>query len=438
MRILFLADNYPPETNAAASRVHERARYWVAWGHDVTVLTSAPNFPEGKVYAGYSNRWLHKETLDGVKVIRVKTLIAPNNGVKMRILDFMSFMVSATGFGTFMKRPDVVVATSPQFFCAVAGRALSGLKRVPFVFELSDLWPASIRAVGAMKSERVLKLIEKLELKLYRDATSIVALTNAFKEDLTSRGITANKISVIPNGVDACHTEERPYDFELAQALGLKDKFVVGYIGTHGLAHGLLNVIDAADLLREDDRIRFLFVGAGAQRDELMREAKQRNLTNVVFLPNKPKSEIGDFWRLVDVSLVHLKADPLFSTVLPSKIFESMAYGLPIIYCGPRGEAEELIQTERAGVCAAAGDSRDLASQVMRLIEDPILREKLAAHSKDAASRHTRERQAADMIAILERSAGLSPPRFAVARDADSARDGRPSRQGAPSGTSGS
>lgn len=437
MKILFLADNYPPETNAAASRVHERARYWVSWGHDVTVLTSAPNFPEGKVYAGYKNRWLHRETIDGIKVIRVKTLISPNSGVRMRILDFMSFMVSAFTFGSFMKRPDVVVATSPQFFCAVAGRALAGLKRVPFVFELSDLWPASIRAVGAMKSERVLRLVEKLELKLYRDSHTVVALTNAFKEDLTRRGIQPDKIKVIPNGVDIGHTEERPYSPALAESLGLKDKFVVGYIGTHGMAHDLRNALDAADALRNDGRIRFLFVGAGAQREELIQEAKVRGLENVVFLPNLPKSEIGDYWRLLDVALVHLKADPLFSTVLPSKIFEAMAYGLPILYCGPRGEAEELILSEGAGICAAAGDPTDLAAKVTRLIEDPILREKLAASSSDASSRYTRERQAADMIAAIERAAGIPSPTYAVAREAEGTSASRPSQHGLRSGSSG-
>lgn len=437
MKILFLADNYPPETNAAASRVHERARYWVAWGHDVTVLTSAPNFPEGKVYPGYKNRWLQRENMDGIKVIRVKTLIAPNSGVKMRILDFMSFMVSAVACGVFMKRPDVVIATSPQFFCAVAGRALAGLKRTPFIFELSDLWPASIRAVGAMRNERVLNLVEKLELKLYRDSHTVVALTNAFKDDLSRRKIDPNKIKVIPNGVDIGHTEDRPYNRELAESLGLQDKFVVGYIGTHGMAHDLFNVLEAADLLRDDDRIRFLFVGAGAQRDELIQEAAKRELPNVVFLPNQPKASIGDYWKLLDVSLVHLKADPLFSTVLPSKIFESMAYGLPIVFGGPRGEAEELILAEGAGICAAAGDPADLASKVNRLIEDPILREKLAASSKEAVSRHTRERQAAEMIAVIERASGIASPTYAVTRDSESAGVTRSGKQGLRSGSSG-
>lgn len=436
MKILFLADNYPPETNAAASRVHERARYWVEWGHDVTVLTSAPNFPEGRVYEGYRNAWRSTEVMDGIKVIRVKTLITPNSGVKLRILDFLSYMVSAFCFGLFTKRPDVVVATSPQFFCAVAGRALAGVKRVPFVFELSDLWPASIRAVGAMRSERLLKWVEKLELKLYRDSKSIVALTQSYKDDLTSRGIDGSKIEVIPNGVDIHHCEERPFDRELARSIGVEEKFVVGYVGTHGMAHALENVLHTAELMQDEDRVRFLLVGAGAQRDKLMAKAKDMGLKNVIFLPNQPKSKIGDYWRLLDVSLVHLKSDPLFATVIPSKVFEAMAYGLPVAYCGPNGEAEELIRREGVGLCHPAEDPQALRDGILRLLNDPILRTRLGEASKNAAPRHSRERQAANMLSALERVAGLRRSRHAVILESEAGLTPSTLRPEVPTGTS--
>ncbi|MEZ7863697.1 MAG: glycosyltransferase family 4 protein, partial [Rhodospirillales bacterium] len=177
MRILFITENFPPETNAAATRVFERALYWVQDGHDVTVITSAPNFPQGKLHAGWKNKWYHTKFHEGIRVVRVKTYITANRGTTRRMLDFLSFMITAFIAGLFEKRPNVIVATSPQFFAAVCGYALGGVRRIPFVFELGDLWPASIIAVGAMRPSFYLRLMEKLELFLYRRSACVVALT---------------------------------------------------------------------------------------------------------------------------------------------------------------------------------------------------------------------------------------------------------------------
>ena len=252
MKILFLSENFPPESNAAATRVYERACYWAEWGHQVTVITSVPNFPEGKLFAGFENKWKQVETMSGIRVVRVKTYIAANRGVAHRTLDFLSFM--ATGFLAALKeqRPDVIAATSPQFFTAVAGWAASATRGVPFVFELGDLWPASISAVGAMKKSFALGLVEKLELFLYRRSAAIAALTGSFKDNLVSRGIDADKISVVINGVDLSRYAPRPQDTALADEWGFKGKFVAGYIGTHGMAHALGNVLDAAERLKDN------------------------------------------------------------------------------------------------------------------------------------------------------------------------------------------
>lgn len=402
MEILFLADNYPPETNAAALRVHERAVYWQKWGHRVTVVTSVPNFPEGIVHQGYRNRWRQEETIDGIRVIRVKTFVAPNKGVTLRILDFMSYMGTAFLNGLFLKRPDVVVATSPQFFCAVAGGWLARVKRVPFVFELSDLWPASIRAVGAMRNRKILKRVEKLELSLYRRSDVIIALTEAFRQDLVARGIDGEKIRVVRNGSNQDFLRPGPPDPELQASLGLDGKFVVAYIGTQGLAHALQRVLEAADRLREHEDIAFLFVGAGACTQELKAAAERLDLPNVRFVGRRPREEIVDYWRLADVSLVHLRDDPVFATVLPSKIFESMAMGLPMLYAGPLGEASALIEDNRAGIAVSAEDPVALSKAIMRLRTDPLLYDTLAANSLSAAPRHTREAQAEQFLTVLE------------------------------------
>jgi len=403
MRILFLTDNFPPETNAAATRVHERACYWARWGHEVTVLTSAPNFPQGKVYPGYRNRWVQREVIDGIKVVRVKTFVAPNRGVKLRILDFLSYMVSATAVGTLMRRPDLVVATSPQFFCAVAGSNLAFIKRVPFVFELADLWPASIRAVGAMKNGPVLRATERLELALYRRSSAVVALTEAFKEDLEARGVSTDKIAVVRNGVDVDRHPHSAVDPVLAAELGLEGKFVVGYIGTHGLAHDLHNVLDTAERLSSRPEIAFMLVGGGAVRDELMAETERRGLTNVRFVPPVPKSEIGRYWALCDLGLVHLKDDPVFETVIPSKMFEAMAYEKPILLVSPPGEAAQILENSGAGVWVPAAQPEVLARLVEDLAGDDLRRAALAARSGLAAPLFSRERQAREMAEVLDR-----------------------------------
>ena len=407
MNILFLADNFPPERNAQASRVFERACYWVRWGHKVTVLTCAPNFPEGKLYPGYKNRWRHASELSGIRVVRVKTFIAPNAGRVLRILDFLSFMLSAFFAGLAQPRPDLVVATSPQFFAAVAACALAAVRRLPFVLELSDLWPDSIVAVGAMKKNFALRWLEKLELLLYRRATRLIALTPAFKDNLVSRGIPSQKIGVVLNGVDLSRFAPRPKDLDLARQWGLlQDGFVVGYIGTHGMAHALHNVLDAAQLCPPG--IRFLFVGAGAERDNLLAEAKRRALNNVIFVPPQPKDNMPAYWSLCDVALVHLKDTPLFATVIPSKIFEAMAMGLPILLACPEGEASRIIRQERAGMCVPPEHPPALAHAVQLLRENPNLLKHLADGSKAAAPRYTRERQARETLAALD--AALATP----------------------------
>jgi glycosyltransferase involved in cell wall biosynthesis len=405
LNILFLTENFPPETNAAATRVYERACYWVKWGHRVTVITQAPNFPEGWLFPGYENRWRQVNDMDGIRVVRVKTYIASNRGVIRRTIDFLSFMITGFMAGLREPRPDVVSATSPQFFAAVAGWLLGAARRRPFVFELGDLWPASITAVGAIRPGPLLRNIEKFELHLYRRSEAIVALTSAFKDDLTGRGIETGKIAVISNGVDIWRYGPRERDQVLAREWDLTDRFVVGYVGTHGMAHALANVLNAAERLKDRDDIRFLLTGAGAERDALIADAKHRRLGNVIFMLPQPKDAMPRVWSLCDVALVHLKDDPLFAGVIPSKMFEAMASGLPVLLAAPAGEASRIVSEESAGMHVPAEDPEKLADAVVRLKDDDAYREDLAAHALQAAPGHSRERQARHVITILELAA---------------------------------
>jgi len=418
VKILFLTENFPPERNAAASRVFERAVYWADAGHHVTVITGAPNFPEGRVYPGYRNRWYQTEAMSGIRVVRVKTIVARNEGVILRTLDFASFMVASFAAGLFVSSFDVVVATSPQFLTAVAGWALAATRRRPFVFELGDLWPASIAATGVMRDNLALRLIERVELFLYRRSAAVIALTEAFKRDLMRRGIDRDKITVVLNGVDLRRFEPRPRDALLATELDLDGRFVVGYLGTHGLAHALERVLDAAAELEDDPEIRFLFVGAGATRDRLIVEARRRGSKNVVFLRAQPKERMPALWSLCDVALVHLKNTPTFATVIPSKAFEAMAMGVPLLVAAPDGEATRLVRTTGTGVAVPPEMPSALAAEVRCLKADRVRLTELATQSRQMARGFSRERQAREMLAVLERITG-APIEQAVSRAAE-------------------
>ena len=401
MKILFFSDNFPPETNAAATRVFERAVYWARWGHEITVITCAPNFPDGEVFEGYFNRWRQIETLSGIRVVRVKTYMAANAGTLRRTLDFLSFMITGFIASLFEKQPDVVVATSPQFFAAVAGWAAALVRRRPFVFELGDLWPKSIAAVGVFRQGGLLRTLERLELFLYRRAASVVALTHAFRDDLMTRGVDGDKIAVVINGVDIARYGPRPKDPALLNSWGLQDRFVLGYVGTHGMAHGLGNILGAAEALRDTPEIAFLLVGNGAERAALAADAEARGLLNVVFGPPQPKHKMPEVWSLCDVALVHLRDADAFREVIPSKMFEALAMELPLLMVLPRGEASEIAERERVGLWVPPGDPEALAQAARTLARQPELCRGMTSRTTEIAEKYSREKQARRMLAVL-------------------------------------
>ena len=405
MRILFLSDNFPPEGNAPATRLYEHAIRWVRAGHEVTVVTCAPNFPEGKLFDGYKNRWRHVEEIDGIRVVRTRTYITANEGFLKRTLDYMSFMVMGFVMGLFERRPDVVVATSPQFFCAIGGWALSAVKRRPFVFELRDLWPASIIAVGAMKKTLAIRVLEKIELFLYRRARAIVSVTESFCEDLVSRGIDRTKIHVVINGVDLDRYEPRPRDAALEREFDLEGKFVAGYMGTHGMAHALPKVLEAAERLLHRTDIAFFFAGSGAERARVERLVRDRGLHNVRLIPRQPKERMPALWSVCDLSLVPLRDTPVFATVIPSKIFESMGMGVPILMSLPEGEATRIVRSTGSGVCVAPENPEAMAAAIESLAGDGGQMLELRATARAAAPLYSRETQAARMLEILKDAA---------------------------------
>jgi glycosyltransferase involved in cell wall biosynthesis len=404
MHILFISDNFPPEVNAPASRTFEHCREWVKAGHQVTVISCAPNFPKGKVFEGYQNRFWQQENMAGIRIIRVWTYMAVNEGFARRTLDYLSFMLTGFMASLFVRRVDVVVGTSPQFFTVCAAYMTSLFKRVPWVFELRDIWPESIRVVGAMRHGIAINFLEKLELFLYRKASAIISVTHSFRKSLIRRGVNANKIYVVTNGVDIDHFFPRDKDSELLQQLNLKGKFVAGYIGTHGLAHALDTLLDAAKILKvssDSDRFRIIFLGDGANKAALCDRAKSEGLDNVIFMDSVPKDHVPRYWSVLDASIIHLKQEELFTTVIPSKLFESMGMGIPVLH-GVKGESGEIVEREKVGLLFEPGNPYDLIAGLRRLADDVELFTSLKANGPVGARRFLRPSLAKDMLDILK------------------------------------
>lgn len=408
MHILFLSDNFPPEVNAPASRTFEHCREWVKAGHKVTVITCAPNFPKGKVFEGYRNRLWQKEAIEGIDVVRVWSYITANEGFTRRILDYLSYMAGAVLAAPFVRGVDIVVGTSPQLFTACAAYVVGAYKRVPYVFELRDLWPESIRAVGAMKDSPWLDRLERLELFLYRKAAAVVSVTHSFRDNLISRGIDAEKIHVVTNGVDTEHFRPQERDEALAAELGVQGKFVAGYIGTHGMAHGLDTLLQAAARLKErpdGDEYRIVFLGDGAAKADLVSKAHDMELDNVVFIDTVPKDQVTRYWSLLDVAIIHLKKTDLFKTVIPSKLFECMAMGLPVLH-GVAGESAAIVEEEGVGVVFPPEDYDVLTDIVVRIARDHALQESYGIKGFVAARKFDRKVLAKQMLNILHRACG--------------------------------
>jgi glycosyltransferase involved in cell wall biosynthesis len=370
-KILFLTDNFPPEVNAPASRTYEHTKEWVKKGYEVTVITCAPNFPKGELFSGYKNRISHSSNVDGIKVIRVWSFIRPNKGFVLRVFDFASFALSSFLRGLFIKT-DIIIATSPQFFTATSGWALSLFKRKPWVMEVRDIWPEAIATLGQLREGSYLyKFLEKVELALYASAEKIIVVTDSFRENLISRKVEPRKVFVHKNGVvldnfNPSYRDESIFN-EFPQ---LRDKKIIAYIGTHGLAHGLTFILRSIpSLIEVNSKLHFLFIGEGAEKVKLIEMAETLKIKNVTFLPFVKKNEIVRYLSVIDISLVNLIKSDTYKAVIPSKIFEAAAMQKPILL-GLEGEAKEIIEKYNAGLCFEPENQIDFIQKCQRILKD--------------------------------------------------------------------
>jgi colanic acid biosynthesis glycosyl transferase WcaI len=407
VKILYVSQYFPPEMGAPAARAAELSKHWARMGHDVTVLTGFPNHPTGVVPPEWRSRLRglrYTEDVDGVRVVRTWLWPLPNRKAHERIRNYASFCLSAAVSGLELRKPDVVIATSPQLLVALSGWWLAWWKRVPFVFEVRDLWPESLAAVGAGGEGSLLhRTLGVIAGFLYRRANRIVVVTPAFKDHLIrSWKVPDTRISVVENGVETDLFHFDPSARQIRGALELEGRFLICYIGTMGMAHGLETLIRAAERLQSvQPAATFLLIGEGAEKKRIIQLATERNLKNIRFLDQQPRERIPAYISAADVCLVMLKKTDLFKTVIPTKLLEYMACERPVIVAVD-GQARQIVEQAGAGVFVEPEDGDGLANAIQVLAKDPDKRRQMGASGRQfIVQRLSREQTAQDYITVL-------------------------------------
>jgi colanic acid biosynthesis glycosyl transferase WcaI len=417
MKILYVSQYFPPEMGAPAARAAELSRHWAAAGHDVTVLTGFPNHPTGVIPREYRDKFrrlVAQEQTNGVNVIRTWLLPFPNRKAHERMLNYSSFCISAASTGLFLSRPDVVIATSPQLLVGLSGWWLARWKRVPFVFEVRDLWPESLAAVGMGENDSLLhRSLAKIAGFLYRHADRIVVVTPAFEEHLVEHwNAPREKISVIENGVETQLFAPEPFGggtgSNLRRELDAEEKFVVSYIGTMGMAHGLETIIAAAIQLRATNpEVVFLMLGEGAAKQRIASLARERGLNNLRFVDQQPREKIPAYIAASDVCLVLLKKTDLFKTVIPTKMLEFMSCARPVIL-GVDGQARSILEEARAGLVIEPENSDALVNAIRYLAANREEARELGQNGRaHILRRFSRPQTAERYIRVLEHMLNL-------------------------------
>lgn len=408
MKILYISQYFPPEIGAPSARVSELSRFWVEQGHEVTVLTGFPNHPTGvvpKEYKSRLNRFVMRENFHGVNLVRSWLLPFPNRKSWERILNYSSFFFSSAITGLFLKRPDVVIGTSPQLLVALSAWWVARCKGVPFVFEVRDLWPESVAAVGMGKQNsllyRTLKTIAKF---LYRKADRIVVVAPAFKDHLVQHWqVPAEKIAVVENGVETGFFKQQPVDQDIRREIHAGGKFVVSYIGTIGAAHQLETMLDAAEMLQQSmPEVIFLLAGEGAEKERICSLVQSKKLSNLHILPALLREKVPDYIAASDACLVLLKKEEIFKTVIPTKMLEFMSCARPVIL-GVEGQAKEILEKAQAGISIEPGSPDALAHAIAFLAANRQLGQSLGENGRRYILRHlSRQRTAQTYLSILQ------------------------------------
>jgi colanic acid biosynthesis glycosyl transferase WcaI len=404
MKITFFTDYYRPEPPPPAHHIAERAAIWQRAGHQVTIVTNHPNYPEGNIYPGYRNALRTVETSpDGVRIVRVWTLVAGHHRRLLKLADHASYSASAALQALREPAPDVVVATSPHLMSGLAGVLYAKRVRKPMLLEVRDLWPDSVLRKGSL-AYRVFKGVERY---IYHNSSAVSVLTPAFESHVLGEG--ARRAVTIVGGVDLSRFSPGDPPPQLRRDLDLEGMFVVGYPGTLGTAHDTPLLLEAARQLA-GTRVRFLLIGGGPFMQELEAQAKAICPGMIRFVSTQPSEAMPDWWRAMDAGLVLLNKTEAMRTVIPSKMFECMATRKPIVYVGPRGAGSDVVDSYQSGVIVDGDGPSHLVRELTSLASNAERYEALATNALKASPRFSRTRQAQETIALLGELAGSHRP----------------------------
>ena len=368
MRILLLSQWCYPEPGP---RVHELADGLARRGHQVVLVTGFPTYPESRFYDGYSPAIYRRDSYGEAEILRLPHFPHGAKSVFRRILNYSSFMLSVMGIGSWRTKPvDCMYVFLPPPTIGLAACFLSLVKRVPFLCDVQDIWPEAVVASGMMREGRAAKAISAVQKFLYARATCIAVPAPGYRKNLIGKGVSPDKIEVVPNWADTEVYRPARYDEELAGKLGLKGGFNVVFAGNLGVLQALDTVIAAADRLRENPDIRFVFAGSGVEESRLRSLAEERGLRNVHFLGRLPHEQMAKIYSIADVLLVHLKKVPLFEITIPSKTLAYLACAKPLLMA-VEGDAADLIDSTGAGLSCPPEDASALAAAVKTLYEMP-------------------------------------------------------------------
>ena len=368
MRILILSQWYMPEP---ALLLQELAQTLLVRGHEVTVLTGFPNYPSGKLYPGYHLRLCQRETLNGVPVVRVPLYCNHSHSGVMRVINYASFALSAAAFGPWaVEKPDIIFVYHPPLTIGIPAFVLSRLWRIPFVYQIQDMWPETLSATGMVSKAWVLETVGAFARWVYARAAAICVISPGFRQNLIDKSVPSARIYLTPNWIDPETYPIAQPDPELARELGLAGHFNVMFAGNLGEAQGLDKVLEAARLCQDTPQVQFVFVGSGVAESWLKEIARQQELTNVLFLGRYPVERIPALYALADVLLIHLKDDPLFRITIPSKTYAYLASGKPIL-AAVAGDAAQVVTEAGAGITCVPEDPEQLVAAIRTLLTLP-------------------------------------------------------------------
>ncbi len=399
MQILFLTQYFPPETGAAQNRLSDLTHRLAESGHCVTVLTALPNYPKGEIYEGFRGRLGITEDDNGIRVVRTWVYTTMKKSFLPRILNYLSFSILSCFAGLLaVNSADVVFVESPPLFLGISGYLLSKLKRAKFVLNISDLWPESAVVLGMLRNPRLIRWATRVEEGLYRRACFVTAQTQGIMASIRRR-CPETPVVLLTNGVGpeflARVEESRKHREAMRAELGVTGKFIVGYAGLHGLVYGLDAVLDVCRILGDFDEITFFLVGDGPEKPRLQERAQQDRLRNISFYPSQPAVRMPQILSAMDVVLITLKRHALFKGTLPSKLFEAMGAGIPVV-AAMEGEAQAVIEKSDCGICVEPENVAAIAEAVLRLYRDPTLRKRLGENGREYVARHYNRKEIAE------------------------------------------